>query len=635
MTEQKRFPFFDEAAAPAGAEGWESMYPYYLVPSQETREHENSLFWFADTMHWSRGCHPFDSIGAEAVYYGAGAFSTRIFTLPVSLGLDVRVVNGYVYIAPQGVTDPDEIQRRVATFQERAGHYYANWDELYGRWKEKMTGAIESLRSIEFAPLPELDPAEVVTEARGRSSSLALAENYHRLIDEFFAIWQYHFEFLNLGYGGYITFFQFCKQAFPLITDQTISRMVAGVDVLAFRPDDELRKLAVLAGDLGLTGALTREGATPEEVLADLGTSDRGRQWLEAFEQAKEPWFNYFAEYGFTHDQETWASDLSIPLQGIARYATMLAAGEDIARPVDRLRAERDEIIAEYRALLSEAEARQFDELVGLAVKVFPYIEEHNIFVEHWAHNIFWQKAWQLADVLLAAGFTEQRDDMFYLNRFELDEVLADVLQSWAIGVQPRGKARWQKEIQRRRGIVAALQAAPAAPAYGVPPAQVTDPFAVMNYGVTTERVADWLGTSDGGATVLTGGPGSLGVVEGKVRVLKSELDLPSLQAGEILVAPITAPSWAPAFAVAAGVVTDIGGMMCHAAIVCREYGLPAVVGTGFATTRLTTGQRVRIDGRAGTVTVLEDEAGAASGPPADGSAQAAAADATTTGAGR
>ena len=89
--------------------------------------------------------------------------------------------------------------------------------------------------------------------------------------------------------------------------------------------------------------------------------------------------------------------------------------------------------------------------------------------------------------------------------------------------------------------------------------------------------------------------------------MLRSEKDLPLLQPGEILVAPITAPSWAAAFAVATGVITDIGGMMCHAAIVCREYGIPAVVGTGFATARLTTGQRVRIDGKAGTVTILED----------------------------
>jgi pyruvate,water dikinase len=118
--------------------------------------------------------------------------------------------------------------------------------------------------------------------------------------------------------------------------------------------------------------------------------------------------------------------------------------------------------------------------------------------------------------------------------------------------------------------------------------------------------VADWLGQSTSDGASLRGIPGSPGVVEGLVRVLRSEHDLPDLEQDEILVCQITAPSWASAFSVAAGVVTDIGGMMSHAAIVCREYGLPAVVGTGFATTKLATGQRVRVDGHAGTIAVLD-----------------------------
>lgn len=604
-TPATRFAFFDEAVTPVGAEGWQSMYPYFLVPSEETAEVENSRFWFADTMHWSRGCHPFDSIGAEAVYLGAGQNSTRIFALPVSLGLDVRVVNGYVYISPIAVDDPARIAERTQHFQQRAGYYYTHWDELYAKWKTKMEAAIASLREISFPPLGEYDPLEVVTEARGRSTSWNIIENYHRLIDEFFLVWQYHFEFLNLGYGGYITFFQFCKQAFPLISEQTIARMVAGIDVLAFRPDDELRALAKAAHDLGVVDVLT-SGRSPEQVFTAMAETDDGRAWLSRYEAAKSPWFDYFAEYGFTHDQDTWASNPAIPLQGIARYAAKIAAGEDISRPVEQLRADRDEIVTGYRDLLQPREAAQFDELLALARKVFPFIEEHNIYVEHWSHNVFWQKVWELGDFLLAAGFTTERDDVFYLNRFELDQVLFDVVESWAIGVEPRGRRRWQAEIVKRRGIVAALQAHGAPPAYGIPPEQVTDPFAVMNYGVTTERVADWLGSSSG-SDRLSGVPGSLGVVEGPVRVLRNEADLALLQPGEILVAPITAPSWAAAFAVAAGVITDIGGMMSHAAIVCREYGIPAVVGTGFATARLTTGERVRIDGKAGTVTVLSE----------------------------
>ncbi|HEY4615236.1 MAG TPA: PEP-utilizing enzyme [Citricoccus sp.] len=618
MTTQDRFPHFSEASTPEGAEGWESMYPYYLVPSEDTRAHDESLFWFADTMHWSHGAHPFDSVGAEAVYYGVGTFSTRIFALPVSLGLDVKIVNGYVYIAPQGITDPAKIQERAEFFQKRAGYYYQNWPELYGKWKEKMLGAIEDMRALTFDPLPEYEPDAVVFEARGTSVSMQLLENYHRLIDQFLNIWQYHFEFLNLGYGGYITFFQFCKQAFPQITDQTISRLVAGVDVLAFRPDDELRALAARAVELGLVETLESGVAGASAVDADkaaataalratLEDTDAGRTWLAAFDETRTPWFDYFAEYGFTHDQETWNTDPSLPLGLIARYARKIADGEDISRPVEKLRSERDELVAEHRALLTAEEAAQFDELLGLAQTVFPYIEEHNIYVEHWTHNVFWAKARELSRVLVAAGLFEDEEDMFHLNRFEVDQALTDVVQSWAIGTPIKGVRRWRAEVARRRPIVAALQAAPAQPAYGIPPEQITDPFAVMNYGVTTERVAEWLG-ADGEENALTGLPGSMGTVEGPVRVLRSEKQLGELQPGEILVAPITAPSWAAAFSVARGVITDIGGMMCHAAIVCREYGIPAVVGTGYATTRLTTGQRVRIDGTTGRVEFLEPE---------------------------
>jgi pyruvate,water dikinase len=382
--------------------------------------------------------------------------------------------------------------------------------------------------------------------------------------------------------------------------------MVAGVDVLAFRPDDELRHLAQRAIDLGVHGVLSAEDTEP--VLAAMGETEEGRSWLKEYEGARHPWFNYFAEYGFTHDQDTWNSNPSIPLRNIARYADRLAAGEDIARPVERLRAERDELVDEYRALLTPEEAAQFDELLNLSRTVFPFIEEHNIYVEHWTHAVFFEKLRELGDFLVAAGFTSQQDDIFYINRFELDTVLFDVVESWAIGVPARGTKRWAAEIERRRGIMAALQAQGAPPAYGVPPAEVTDPFAVMNYGVTTERVKDWLGSSGNESDTFSGIPGGPGVVEGTVRVLRSEKNLADLQQGEILVAPITAPSWAAAFSVATGVITDIGGMMCHAAIVCREYGIPAVVGTGFATSRLTSGQRVRVDGNTGVVTLLDGE---------------------------
>jgi pyruvate,water dikinase len=98
----------------------------------------------------------------------------------------------------------------------------------------------------------------------------------------------------------------------------------------------------------------------------------------------------------------------------------------------------------------------------------------------------------------------------------------------------------------------------------------------------------------------------SPGLVEGPARVIFSPEQIGEIQQGEILVAPLTAPSWAPIFGKIQATVTDTGGMMSHAAIVCREYGLPAVTGTGFATTNIKTGQRIRVDGNNGVVTIIE-----------------------------
>ena len=82
--------------------------------------------------------------------------------------------------------------------------------------------------------------------------------------------------------------------------------------------------------------------------------------------------------------------------------------------------------------------------------------------------------------------------------------------------------------------------------------------------------------------------------------------EIARVREGEVLVCPITSPAWAPIFSNVRAVVTDIGGVMSHAAIVCREYGLPAVVGTGRATAQIRTGQMVRVDGSSGVVTVID-----------------------------
>jgi pyruvate,water dikinase len=129
----------------------------------------------------------------------------------------------------------------------------------------------------------------------------------------------------------------------------------------------------------------------------------------------------------------------------------------------------------------------------------------------------------------------------------------------------------------------------------------------IMLWGITSERIRDWLSPPDGaGERTLTGSAGSPGVAEGRARVILRADQLGELQQGEILVAPTSSTSWTPVFGKIAAVVLDSGGIMCHAAIVAREYGLPAVIGTGTGTKRIRTGDRLRVDADTGVVTILD-----------------------------
>jgi pyruvate,water dikinase len=100
---------------------------------------------------------------------------------------------------------------------------------------------------------------------------------------------------------------------------------------------------------------------------------------------------------------------------------------------------------------------------------------------------------------------------------------------------------------------------------------------------VTNDSLANWaeISEADGDVSVIKGFAASPGTVEGKARVCRTVKEIGELEEGEILVAPTTSPSWAPAFVKIKACVTDVGGVMSHAAIVCREYGVPAIVGTG------------------------------------------------------
>jgi pyruvate,water dikinase len=218
-------------------------------------------------------------------------------------------------------------------------------------------------------------------------------------------------------------------------------------------------------------------------------------------------------------------------------------------------------------------------------------------------------------------------DGAFFLTVDELVAVLADnlpLLQAPVPGGVPvGGDMSPAAQIPARRQAYEKYRALPPLPAWirgRFDPFQwATDPSAVpslhsgLRLRAGPNRRRDVFDAhvpvsppAPSAGNIIRGQPGSAGRVEGIVQRIDSPDQGDRLQPGEILVASTTNVGWTPLFPRAAAVVTDVGGSLSHAAIVARELGIPAVVGCGDATMRLKTGDRVLVDGRRGTVEILE-----------------------------
>jgi len=568
---------------------------------------DDRRFWFYNSMHFPEPMSCFDMVTAEAAYCALGAANTRVHCLPTTLGIDHRIINGRVYIGGNAVTDPAQVERRTAEFHKRAFYYYENWERLYTAWKQKMLALIGEAQALPAPQLPEFEPLEHVHAGRGIASNHFLLDVYQKTLEGYFRMWHHHFEFLLLGYGAYLTFFAFCKRAFPEISDQTVARMVAGIEAEIFRPDEELRRLARRAVELRVD-ATFRDGVPAETIIRSLQqVGPPGEEWLKELATSRDPWFNINVGDGFYHYHRSWNDDLSMPFAGLPGYIARVKAGESLERPLKKLQEERRRLIAEHRELLgTEEERTAYDQMIALAHRVFPYVEGHKFYCEHWYTNLFFNKIREFGVLLAAHGFFADTEDVFHLTHYELEAAIIDLMNSWSTGAAPRGPAHWPKIVAERRAALGVWAKHATPPALGPVPDVIDDPAIVMLWGITRDSLDRWL-LADGEreSDEIRGFAASNGVVEGTARVVKSVEEIGRLGKGDILVCQITNPTWAPIFQKIAGAVSDIGGSMSHAAIVAREFGLPAVVGTGTATSRIKDGQRIRVDGGRGIVTLL------------------------------
>ncbi len=188
---------------------------------------------------------------------------------------------------------------------------------------------------------------------------------------------------------------------------------------------------------------------------------------------------------------------------------------------------------------------------------------------------IYKQAVLEEAERLVRAGVLPEKEDVYYLTFPELHDVV-------------RSNDVDGRLIQRRKDAFRSFHA-------------LTPPRVLTSDG---EAISGAYRRDDVPAGALAGLPVSAGTVEGRARVIL-DLAQADLEPGDILVTAYTDPSWSPLFVAVTGLVTEVGGLMTHGAVIAREYGLPAVVGVDQATRLIRDGQRIRVHGTDGYVEIL------------------------------
>ena len=613
MSELKKFPYAEEVDLPAGLKGWEEMYPAQRLFSKDRDEWEKRHFWFQDKIHAPEPMYPLDDIFHEAWQIALSQFTTRVFCIPPAQGVAQRMLGCYMYIAAVEPPPGEIIGQKAELFGKRVPYTFQNYEKQFEQWLVRFKKLGEDMEKLEIPQeLPMFVPEdEVIPMPKGTTPANDMMESYNTIINLIFRAWQYHFQYLNLAYLAYLMFVDTAKRLFPGIKESTIGKMVAGAEVSMFRPEEELCRLARLAAAKPAIASILKKETSAEDKMKELQGSSDGKAWLDEIEKIKNPWFYVSCGSGWYHFEGSWITKMDVPFSYLKSYVERLEAGQEIERKLEGISAERERIVREYKDLIqSDDDKKSFDDAYNVVRSIYRYAEDHLFWVEHWLHTIWFRKIREFGNILTKNNLLKNPDDIYLFNRFEVPMLLEDLATTWALGegVPSRGK-HWMETAEKREKILEAARKWHPTPALGVPPAEVSEPFTVMLWGITTDTVGEWLKGSDTGGqdkNELKGFAASAGVAEGPARVLKLLEDVVELRTGEIMVAPCTNPSWAPVFTKIKGAVTDIGGLTSHAAIVSREYGLPSVTGTGVATSVIKTGDIIRVDGSTGIVTILK-----------------------------
>jgi phosphohistidine swiveling domain-containing protein len=473
-----------------------------------------------------------------------------------------QVFNCYMYFAQREVVPSDRVaetgRRALGIARRQARELRHTWDAEY----------LPSVHA-HYEAIDALEPARL-----DRAAAVAAWDDLWQRVN---AIWITHMKVTGPAYSV----LDELGEVYAALTGRAASEAQALVqgraDTLQAMERGIHDIVAAIRARSAVAAAIERGEGRSLDAIAPVSGGDAVVAAIQAF----------LAEYGdagqLALDLRTpsWSDDPGLLIADIARR--MRGTHEDPELRRARLLGASAEIEDRVRAQLRDRpeDLAGFDEVVATARAAGPLTEEHNFWIDRKVGAYVRRAVLRFGARLVANGTIATADDIFYLWVAETRDALRDPRDLRALVVERRRELRSAERLRAPKTIGKA------------PPATAGPPLSAANlqFKMTQTRT-----------DILTGVPASAGVGRGPVRLVRDPSRFDRFERGDVLVCTSSNVSWIPLFTIAAAVIADVGGVLSHAAVVAREFGVPAVVGTGSALDLLVEGELVEVDGSAGTV---------------------------------
>jgi phosphohistidine swiveling domain-containing protein len=553
-------------------------------------EGEKELFWVFDDLHCPNPLSPmFFDIGG---WWLTCDHMFRRFGTPFASDWIAKNINGYLYTAaipaePGLRTEASEYEARYVPRVPRSPDYpgqigaYLGWvlphyaENFLDWWRDRLRPEIER----NFAYLDSQLGAD--------PSLLELAVLLEDTMDIHDRHWKIHWMLNFAQFSATVGLNATIEAVKGEVDSALVGRLQSSVDD---RNWDSIKALWEMKEEIKADGEL-RDAFTGEnaaDVLRGLEASERGRRFVSARLDPYRREFGNKAIWSHEFVFPTWRENPAPIVEAIRGY---LQSDYDYPKTLAAVKVDLEAACAELLGGISEGDERvRLERALDLSLRMNPLTPDHHFFIDQATNAYLRLVLVAIGRRLVEAGALDDADDVMFLHYNELRVLMAHptAQEARALVSQRRDEREAQTSVRPPDWVGTATEAALAFPyltLWGFP----------EKFHRTPPEKAD----------EVHGLAGSPGVAEGIARCVASLDEADQVQEGEILVCQMTNPAWVVLFTKVAGLVTDAGGVASHPAVVAREFGLPAVVGTSVATDKIRTGDRVRVNGSTGVVEIL------------------------------